>query len=201
MLAASDLHILLEGIIMSNETMDIGIPENIEISTSFQQLRIVRRWFSFKFVLLTLFVFFWDSLLISWYSRAFSSQNIFLLLFPLLHVAAGLGLTYYVLTGYLNKTFIEVDFNSLTIRHGPIPFWGNKDLSSKTLIQLYCKRDEYPINRNGLSSSYAVHAITIDRKNIKLITGLDSREQAFFIEQEIEKFLHIQDKPVKGELR
>jgi hypothetical protein len=183
----------------------IGIPENIKIDQNFQHLCIVRKWFGIKFILLTLFVIFWDAFLINWYAMAFSSSfqgafDVMFIIFPLFHVALGMGLSYYVVAGYVNKTMIYVDFDSISIRHGPIPFWGNKDVSSKTITQLYCKRDEH---FGGYRSygTFAVHAITSERRNIKLLTGLDTSEQALFIEQEIEKFLNIEDKPVKGEIR
>jgi hypothetical protein len=121
-------------------------------------------------------------------------------LFPLVHVAVGMGLTYYVLTGYFNKTRIDVDLNAITIRHEPLPFWGNKKVSSKKIVQLYCKKDDALGARNGYRA-FAVHAITSERRNIKLLSGLDNSEQALFIEQEIEKFLNIEDKRVKGEIR
>jgi hypothetical protein len=190
---------------MSNEFTDIGVPEKIQISKNFQHLRIVRKWFGFKFVFLTLFVIVWDAFLVNWYAMAFSSSlqsgfDLMFVFFPLIHVAVGIGLTYYVLTGYLNKTFIDVTANSITIKHVPLPFWGNKKVSSKTVIQLYCKKDDFLGARNGYRA-FAVHAITSERKNIKLLSGLDTSEQALFIEQEIEKFLNIEDKPVKGEIR
>jgi len=192
---------------MTSEFTEIGIPENIKINKNFQQLRIVRKWFGIKFIFLTMFVFVWDAFLINWYVMAFSSlsfsQNaVYLmpLLFPLIHVAFGIGLTYYTLAGYLNKTFIDVNFNSITIRHEPLPFWGVKKVSSKKVIQLYCKRDDF-FNSRNIYRPFAVHAITNERKNIKLLSGLDNSDQALFIEQEIEKFLSIEDKPVKGEIR
>jgi hypothetical protein len=190
---------------MSHEFTEIGIPDHIQVDKEFQHLRIVRKWFGFKFVFLTLFVIVWDAFLINWYSNGFSSSfqdgfELMFVLFPLVHVAVGLGLTYYVLAGYLNKTFIDVDFTSLSIKHAPLPFWGNKTVSSKTIRQLYCKRDDFPNHRNSYRT-FAIHAITSERRNIKLLSGLDTSEQALFIEQEIEKFLNIEDKPVKGEIR
>ena len=88
---------------MSNEFTDIGVPEKMQISKNFQQLRIVRKWFGFKFVFLTLFVIIWDAFLVNWYAMAFSSSfqsafDLMFFLFPLIHVAVGIGLTYYVLT-------------------------------------------------------------------------------------------------------
>jgi hypothetical protein len=190
---------------MLGKYTEIGIPDSIKSDKNFQQLRITRKWFGFKFILLTLFIIIWDAFLINWYVMAFSSSfqgtfNYIIFLFPLLHVSFGLGMTYYVVAGYINKTMIYVDFNSITIRHGPVPFWGNKRVSSKTVTQLYCKRDEYFGSYRGYGT-FAVRAITNEQRNIKLLTGLDTSEQALFIEQEIEKFLNIEDKPVKGEIR
>jgi len=188
-----------------SEFTEIGIPDKIHVDKNFQHLHIVRKWFGFKFVLLTLVVIAWDAFLINWYASAFASPfqdafDLMFVLFPLVHVAVGIGLTYYTLAGYLNRTFIDVDFNSITIRHAPIPFLGNKKIPSKTIRQLYCKRDDFP-GGHRTNRAFAVHAITSERRNIKLLSGLDTSEQALFIEQEIEKFLNIEDKPVKGEIR
>ena len=192
---------------MSSKFEDIGIPEKIQVKKEYGHLLIVRKWFGFKFIFLTLFVVFWDAFLINWYSMAFSSTlegmfdlPLMFILFPLLHVVVGVGLTYYVLTGYLNKTFIDVDFNSVTVKHKPLPLWGNKTVPSNSIVQLYCKQDMFLGSRSSYRT-FAVHAITRERKNIKLIAGLDTSEQALFIEQEIERFLNIEDKPVKGEIR
>ena len=192
---------------MSGGFENIGMPEKIQVYKDFQHLRIVRKWFGFKFILLTLFVIFWCGFLISWYAMAFSfpfrdASILMFFIFPLLHVALGIGLAYYALTGYLNRTVIHVDFNSISIRHGPLPFWGEKQVSSKAILQLYCNEDDYWLSGRGYRyHTYAVHAITRNWRNIKLLTGLDTSEQALFIEQEIEKFLNIEDKPVKGEIR
>ena len=42
--------------------------------------------------------------------------------------------------------------------------------------------------------------MTKSGRNIKLVGGLESQEQAIFIEQKIEKYLRIEDAPVPGEL-
>lgn len=55
-------------------------------------------------------------------------------------------------------------------------------------------------SRSGGSATYEIHAITHSGRTIKPVSGLESSEQALFIEQEIEKHLNIKDTPVKGEL-
>ena len=187
---------------MSDEFMDIGIPSQIKINKGFQQLTITRKWFDVKYIFIAPLVFIWNAFIFYWYKMALSSPNIewFFLLFPILHVGMGIGLTYYVLTGLFNKTIISVTFNSITIKHSPFPYSGNRTVASKTLLQLYCKREDFWSRFHG-SSLFTVHAITSGQENIKLLSGLENAEQALFIEQEIEKFLHIEDKPVKGEVR
>ncbi len=122
------------------------------------------------------------------------------MLFPILHLAVGAGLTYFTLAGYLNSTVIDVDGNVIRVRHGPIPWWGNHRLSSKAIIQLYSKHEHWS-NYTSSIDAFQVRAITNARRNLLLVSGLDHAEQALFIEQEIEKFLNIEDRPVRGEIR
>jgi hypothetical protein len=83
------------------------------------------------------------------------------------------------------------------------PLWGNIRISSKKITQLNCKSEAAFGGLAGYRSYYmfVIRAITSDRRNIKLLSGLDTSEQALFIEQEIENFLKIEDKRVRGEIR
>jgi len=185
---------------MEKEAIEIGLPDKIEFSDHGHFIGIIRKWFGPKIIFLTFFVIFWDGFLFSLYSKAIHSQDMMSMLFPLLHVAVGIGLTYYVIAGYLNKTYVRVDYSSIVIKDSPLPFFRNKTLNSSDIKQLYSKEKIRHNRESGSSVSYEVHAVTNDKKNIKLLRGLESSEQALFIEQEIEKFLKIEDKRVKGEL-
>ncbi|HBQ09924.1 MAG TPA: hypothetical protein DEF51_01615 [Myxococcales bacterium] len=90
------------------------------------RLLMTRRWWTPAVILLTFFALAWDAFLFVWYSmtiRAPSDDGFSLLamLFPIGHVAIGVGLTWWVLTSWLNRTTIEVADGRLTCRHGPIP--------------------------------------------------------------------------------
>ena len=54
--------------------------------------------------------------------------------------------------------------------------------------------------KHGYSYSYSVQAVIKNGETIELISGLPSKDAALFIEQEIEKYLKIEDEPVRGEL-
>ena len=163
------------------------IPDNIKVSKNFQHLRIAVKWFRFKFIALTLFVIGFDAFLSNLYSTAFPSEIVIV-------VVVNIGLIYYALAGYLNTTYIDVDFNSTIVRYEPLPLWGNKKISTKTIAQLYVEGDYFFGIQNKTTGYhfYNVHAITNAKSIVKLVQGLDY-EEASFVKQEIEKFLNIDE--------
>lgn len=161
---------------------------------------IVRRWFSPKYVFMAFFCVAWDSFLVFWYSHATSGPWI-VSVFPIAHVAVGIGLTYSTLAGFFNRTTIAVERGSLSIRHAPVPWMGNRTVATADLDQLFCQQKiSGRTNNSGPSVSYAVLARLKDRRILKLLSGLPEADQALFIEQAIETRLGIEDVAVLGEL-
>ena len=134
-----------------------------------------------------------------WFGIAISQRVWFRALFATGHAAIGLGLTYGTIAGFVNRTLIRISPSQLTVGHGPLPWWGNKQLDATGIAQVYCK-ERVSRGRNGTSITYAVHAALRDGADAKLVDALDSPEQALYLEQEIERFLGIKDVPVRGEL-
>lgn len=83
--------------------------------------------------------------------------------------------------------------------HGPLPWLGNKDLDGSNLKQLYSK-EKISQGRNSTTITYEVHALTANGRNEKRVSGLDSSEQALYIEQEIERYFRVEDTPVRGQI-
>lgn len=177
-------------------------PKGIQVDDLGGRLEISRRWFTPAMFFLLFFCIFWDGFLVFWYSKAFGDAHapLVMVLFPLIHVAVGLGLTYLVICSFVNTTKVLVESGRLSVRHGPLPWPGNVELDTYNLDQLYC-RQHIRHSRNGVSESYQVHAITKDQRKIKLISGLSDPEQALFLEQKIEQHLGIEDRAVAGEYR
>ena len=94
----------------------------------------------------------------------------------------------------------EVQAGWLVIEYGPLP-WPNayKRYPLVEIEQLYCK-ETVTHSDSGQSFSYEVHALMTHNRNVKLVTALKEPEQALYIEQEIERYLRIQDRPVAREL-
>jgi hypothetical protein len=103
------------------------------------------------------------------------------------------------LMGFLNRTTIEVSRNQLTIRHGPLPGPGNRDVLGRQFTQLY---GEEIVKTNKGSKSYTYDLIALDRegRKIKLLSDLTERDQVLYLEQTLERRLGIEDEPVDGEV-
>lgn len=84
----------------------VPMPKGFTVDDLGGQLKITRRWFGPKIIALAFFALFWDGFMVVWYGIALWNQIWFMALFGLLHLAVGLGITYYVLAGFVNRTFI-----------------------------------------------------------------------------------------------
>ena len=73
-------------------------------------------------------------------------------------------------------------------------------MNSSGIRQLYSKEKTTDNRDTNRISQYELRVITHDKKEVKLLSGLESPKQVLFIEQAIEKFLRIEDKKVNGEV-
>ena len=184
--------------------MDVGIPEGMNVSSTSEGLKIERKWFSGVTIFLTVFAVLWNGFLFNWYNHAhnfelFPEKNMLVVLVPLLFVAVGVVLTYYVIASYFNKTIITVNHRTLESKISPFPFGFKKSIPSRSIEQVYCKEITRGVN-NDIRVLFEVRVILKNRSNITLFSGLESSEQALFLEHEIESYLGIKDVSVKGEL-
>ncbi|ADJ29611.1 hypothetical protein [Nitrosococcus watsonii] len=185
---------------MKKEKTKLAIPESLQVHYFESYIEIVRVWRSWTTPLLAIFTVFWNGLLVYWYSILNEDSPFIVILFPFLHVAAGISLAYYVVAVWLNKTHIYVDAEKIKVRHKPIPWRGNKEIPTSFIKRLYAKENIFH-SAEGQSISYEIHVITRNGKNIKLVERLDSSEQAFYLEHEIKKILNMEAAPpMKGEL-
>ncbi|MCP4131604.1 MAG: hypothetical protein GY754_11550 [bacterium] len=182
------------------ERLPIPLPEKIQLTRQGGSLEISYKWFSFVYLFLLFFCIGWNTFMVVWHAISLSSGAWFMSLFGIAHTAVGIGLAYYTLAGFFNRTIITAGMGHLEVRHGPIPWKGNRKLNTMEIEQLYCK-EKISNGKNGTSYSYELHVIlTGNKPKLKLLKRLQEAEQALFIEQELEKFLGIKDKPVRGEI-
>lgn len=166
---------------------------------------ITWRWINWSYLQRALFCVVWDSCLIFWYglvSRvpATSGERIMAVVFPLGHLAIGLGMTYTTIAGFFNSTQVTIGRSRLTIAHQPLPWPGNRSVDAAAIAQLFVGRTESNFHTSGIPRlQYHVSAMMRDGSKIRLITGFKEIGEAKFLEQEIENFLHIAPQAVVGE--
>ncbi len=172
---------------------DVPMPPGITYQHDGTNTVITRRWRSMILLFLIPFCIAWDSFLVFWYSKAFSGQMPWIMIiFPIGHVAVGVGLTYFVLATLFNHTVIIAGQGRLRISTGPIPWGRNIDMSSSDIDQIFSK-SKTNRSRNGSSMTYTLWAVLHNSTTIKLMGSVDDEDQALFIEQKLRKALGIRD--------
>mgnify|MGYP006948915101 CR=1 FL=1 len=165
------------------------------------RLLIQWRWFQWGHIVALMFSIPWNTFVIFWMYKTLSMGVWFMSVFGLVHAGVGIGLVYYAFSGMLNSTLITADSESLQIRHRPLPWVGNRTIATADIRQLYCK-EKVTQNKNGTSVTYELCALEGEsHRTLPLIKGLADVEQAVFLEQELERHLHIRDRKVAGEVR
>lgn len=147
---------------------------------------------------LTFFTIIWNGVLAvvaggALLSGAFSSIG-----FMSIHLLVGLGLLYYLATVYLNYTDVIVNEDFIEISHRPVknPFVPSKRIESREIDQLYVSKYVSSTTNGNPNYAYALYAILkTNGKKISLIKGMN-RETQLYLEQEIERYLKIKDRPV-----
>ena len=147
------------------------------------------------------FTVLWNGMLLPFVAGAIMSGELMMLLGISLHLIVGMSLLYYVMTILINTTYVTIDEKILSIEHRPLklPFYGDTEVSSKDVDQVFVKKYESSRTNDVPNYAYSVNAILKDKDEIQLLKGLKHADQAQYIEQEIEFFLKIDDKPVPGE--
>ena len=180
----------------------VPVPERFKVEQQGSTLSIEWSWFTFATVFLLVFCFFWDGFLAFWYLGAASADEapVFVYLFPLIHVAVGVGLTWTALAGLLNHTRLEVERGVMRVHHGPLPWPGNRELQVGEIDQFFCDESVHR-GKNSTTYTYNLHVILKSGgQRLKLIGRLEKPEQALFLEHRLETFLGIVDVPISGEL-
>jgi hypothetical protein len=149
-----------------------------------------------------LFAVCWWSFLVFWYTLALGMNAGWLfVVFPLIHVAAGVWMVYSLLADMLNTTTITADGSALTVRHLPLPMSRAISLPAATITQIFCKQVERATKKNRSPLiTYSVCACLDDGRQLPLLERLPNPDQALFIEQQLESHLGIIDAPVGGEM-
>jgi dolichyl-phosphate-mannose--protein O-mannosyl transferase len=171
-------------------------PEGFEVKETAQGIAISYRWYKPIVWALVAFAAVWNGFLVVWFS---SPTPTFFKLFALLHLAVGVGLVWYILCLFKNKTEIVITSQDFTTRHSPIPFptYRNIHLKRSEIEQVYIRQD-ITRGKNSTTITYSVNVISPKGKTNKVLS-YSHYEEAIFIKRKIEQYMHIEPKPIEGE--
>ncbi|HYW06441.1 MAG TPA: hypothetical protein VE913_05770 [Longimicrobium sp.] len=173
----------------------VPLPAGLTISTDGGELRMERRWYTWVALLAAFFCVMWLGVFVFWYLLVYMHPSRAVSLLALLHAGSGLILVYATVALFINRTLIVVNGADVTIRHGPLPWLGNRDIPAAGVEQLHCER-HVTRTRGGTTITYSVLARAADGRATTLVRGLSERDQAHYIEQQIEHYLGITDQPL-----
>ncbi|MCB9635495.1 MAG: hypothetical protein H6721_25530 [Sandaracinus sp.] len=155
-------------------------------------LVITRRWFRYVALFLLLFCIVWDGFLLTWYVGGLTQgAPFFFQIFPLVHVAVGIGLTYYTASLFLNRSRIELSAEHLNVSHGPLPWPGVKalPLASVRGVKVGPDRRWWMQNRNQ-----AMWAVFVETEaEVKPVVRLLDEDGARFVGTAVARALELPD--------
>lgn len=157
-----------------------------------------RRWLAPTHFFMLFFCLAWDSFLVFWYGIAFSTNAPWIMtVFPLAHVAVGVGITYSTLAGFLNRTTVRVEDGRLEVRHGPLPWVGNTSLEVAALRSIYVRTQTSTTSQGRSTVRQAVVADTDAAAEVPVLL-LEDSAQAEFVAAAVAEHLGLPNRPLPG---
>ena len=167
------------------------------------------RWFRPEVIGLALFCVAWDAFLAFWYAMAMGPHTAgdgfswIMVVFPVGHVAVGVGMTYYTLCGFLNRTTLLVTQYEVIVRHRPLPWVGNRRLVAAEITQLYCRQamQAWADKTGGRAIAYELMACLGEGRQVRLLGGFRNVGEPRYLERAVEERLNLDPRAVVGEYR
>ena len=184
-------------------------PERISVEDTGRLWAARWRWFRPEFIGLAVFCLAWDAFLIFWYALAAGPHkpgdgfSWLMVVFPVFHVAAGVGMTYYTLCGFVNRTAVLVTQYEVIVRHRPLPWLGNRRLVAAEITQLHCRQamQVWADKTGNRAVYYELMACLAEGRQVRLLGGFRNADEPQFLERAMEDRLGIEPRAVVGEYR
>ena len=176
----------------------VPMPARINVEHVAGNVIITRTWRTIAAFVMIPFTLFWNGFMVVWFSIALSQGQWMMAIFGSLHGAVGVFLLFSTAAQLLNTTTITVGNGVFKVAHGPVPWAGALEIDAREIDQLYC-HEKVRSTKNGQKRTYELHAsLQGGIRTKKLVSGLPEAEQALFLEQELERHLSIEDRPMAG---
>ncbi len=176
-------------------------PKQVTVENQINQLTVEWRWWGKDSVEKVITILVWPMLFYFFLFENLSDfgQSSTIPFLPYIpHIFIGTAVLYSLALQFLNSTTFVIDEFEFKLRHGPLPWLGNRTMSRDDIVQLFTK-EVVERKRRRTTSSFHLFAILQNGKDLRLISTGSQPEIAQYIEQELEAFMGIQNKTVVGE--
>jgi hypothetical protein len=179
-------------VLATGKRLRLPCPRGIHVVNSGDVLKLTRNWLSANLVVLAILCVAWNSFLAFWYSEVVAvAPPLLLVNIPVVHVAIGIGLAYFALAGFLNRTVISIDHQQVFVQHGPIPWPGKIRMPTENIQEIIVAQHSTKNGRPTYAFAFDVNALMKSGQIVSLLKNLDARDQALYIQQIIEQHLRL----------
>lgn len=180
---------------------EIIIPPGIEVLHLMNELEIMIKWSKSAKTFMLSFALFWNTFVAIAVTVLILSGTYSILLFFIPFILAGAYMIYASIGYLVNTSFITVDEKRISVSHKPINFLIQKDkhFSPNEVQQVFVRKYSVGSTNGNPVYAYAVDLLLKNEKKYTLVKELHALKYAQYIEQEIEHYLKIKDRPVDGE--
>ncbi|MGH7330741.1 MAG: hypothetical protein ACREJX_20520, partial [Polyangiaceae bacterium] len=137
------------------------------------------RWFTPQAFFTLLFALVWDAFVVSWYGLAFTKGGPpIMFVFPLVHVAVGVAVTYSALSRLLNSTTVTVDANELRCTTSPVrnPFRPDVVIPLDAIAEL-----DVVEKKKGKGATTYELVVRDDGGRTRVLAAFDVRREADYL--------------------
>lgn len=173
-------------------------PPSITVEEESGEVTYRRRWFHRGVLGFPLVWIFLGALVFAAYEKETSGGAVSVV--TLLLAAITLLMVYSNIAHVTNTTTVRLGRETLTVRHGPLPWSGSVDLPTSEIRQLFCEETIGRLGRRIPVPSYGLYAVMADGRKVKVLPLLDAPDVPRYLEQRLERWLSIENEPVRGEL-
>jgi hypothetical protein len=173
-----------EGIQVAGEPLPV--PTNVVCDKQADRVTLSRRWFSWTSVLMAPICILFDSAVIGTCALTARGDLALLALILLLPgILLALWISYYALARFVNRTVVTLTTGGLSIRHGPLPWPGNRSFPIHHVKEFCCEKRTSRDYAGQVSESYTLSAVLEDGRRVDLLRKIGSPAAAHILEQQV----------------
>jgi hypothetical protein len=185
---------------MQSETRpQVALPKHVHLEEHGERTTVSWRWLTWQHGLMAFMLLFINAFYVVFFLNIpmyHPEKPLESLLITLFMASVPVCLNYSTLAGLLNTTRIELSRDELRIQHGPVPWLGNRTVPARDITQLHGQA----VRTGRAGYTYSLFALDKAGRKVKLLSGLENKDQVLSLEQALEHRLGLEDRPVEGEL-